>query len=134
MCFPNDEIDQILTNFTKENESKTIDGEVIINMESKKNPLDINIEERISGGQKCRLALATRVYQMMTNNHKKIFILDEPEQGSDNVAIQVIQNIFDMFNDKTIILITHICDCKLRNLNVHWDHKVSIKGGIVSLT
>lgn len=36
MCFPNDEIDQILTNFVKENESKTIDGEVIINMESKK--------------------------------------------------------------------------------------------------
>jgi ABC-type multidrug transport system fused ATPase/permease subunit len=97
------------------------------------NPLDIDIAERISGGEKTRLALATRIHQMLSKSDKQILILDEPEQGSDpEVAIKVIGEIFKLFNDRTIIMISHICECQLNVLNINWTHKLKVHNGIIS--
>jgi len=100
----------------------------------KPNALDVDIAERISGGEKTRLALATRIYQMITKPDKHILILDEPEQGSDpEVAVKVIGNIIRMFHDRTIIMISHICECQLNALKIKWDHKLSISRGKIDL-
>jgi ABC-type transport system involved in cytochrome bd biosynthesis fused ATPase/permease subunit len=100
----------------------------------KPNPLDVDIAERISGGEKTRLALATRIYQMITKPDKHILILDEPEQGSDpEVAVKVIGNIIRMFHDRTIIMISHICECQLNALGIVWDHKLNISRGKIDL-
>jgi ABC-type multidrug transport system fused ATPase/permease subunit len=104
------------------------------NYPKKPNPLDVDIAERISGGEKTRLALATRIYQMITKPDKHILILDEPEQGSDpEVAVKVIGNIIRMFHDRTIIMISHICECQLNALGIVWDHKLSISRGKIDL-
>ena len=53
-------------------------------------PYDAQLNEILSGGQKSRLCLATRCYEIEKFG-KKIFVLDEPEQGSDpETAISVI--------------------------------------------
>jgi ABC-type transport system involved in cytochrome bd biosynthesis fused ATPase/permease subunit len=126
-CFPNDDIEKILNTKSK------MDNYISINISI--DPLDININERLSGGEKARLALATRIYQMLTKPNKSILILDEPEQGSDTeVAIQIINNIFELFKDKTILMISHICDCNLAQLNIKWDKKIKIHNGIIYTT
>jgi len=58
--------------------------------EIKKMVLDVELDEKISGGAKSRLCLATRAYQII--KHKKgILILDEPEQGSDpDMAVWIV--------------------------------------------
>lgn len=120
-CFPDDDITKILYNLSlAQNNNKIIDS------------LDIDINERLSGGEKTRLALATRIYQMLVKQNKSILILDEPEQGSDpEVAIQIINNIFELFKDKTIIMISHICDCNLNKLNIKWNKKININEGVI---
>ena len=120
-CFPDDDITKILYNISlAQNNNKIIDS------------LDIDINERLSGGEKTRLALATRIYQMLVKQNKSILILDEPEQGSDpEVAIQIINNIFELFKDKTIIMISHICDCNLNKLNIKWNKKININEGVI---
>jgi ABC-type transport system involved in cytochrome bd biosynthesis fused ATPase/permease subunit len=142
-CFPDDDLDRIFSNLITTHSKKVADeynSDVIeSNIQEVKllndhpNPLDVDIAERISGGEKTRLALATRIYQILTKPNKQILILDEPEQGSDpEVAIKVIGNIFKMFKSKTIIMISHICECQLNILDINWDHKLSISQGIIS--
>ena len=130
-CFPNDDLIRILHNISSNNNTKTnTDDYISINIST--DPLDININERLSGGEKSRLALASRVYQMLTKQNKSILILDEPEQGTDpEVAIQIINNIFELFKDKTIIMISHICDCNLAQLNIKWNKKIRIHEGVI---
>jgi ABC-type transport system involved in cytochrome bd biosynthesis fused ATPase/permease subunit len=119
-CFPDGDITKILYNISLAQNNKIIDS------------LDIDINEKLSGGEKTRLALATRIYQMLVKQNKSILILDEPEQGSDpEVAIQIINNIFELFKDKTIIMISHICDCNLNKLNIKWNKKINIHEGVI---
>lgn len=94
-------------------------------------PFDVDIQEILSGGQKSRLCLATRVYEMKKKN-KQILIMDEPEQGSDpETAVWVLQNIFRDFADKTIIMTSHMCKCRLDNLNVQWTYQLEIGDGLI---
>jgi len=127
-CFNKHDLDRILNNISK-SKSKN-DDHIAIDISI--DPLDININEKLSGGEKTRLALSTRIYQMLSKHNKSILILDEPEQGSDpEIAIQIINNIFDLFKDKTIIMISHICDCNLAKLNIKWNKKIKIHDGII---
>lgn len=94
------------------------------------NPLDIEINERISGGQKTRLALATRIYRMLKSN-KSILILDEPEQGLDPpIAYKIIDNIINKFSNKTIIIISHL---ELISNKRNWNKVIYIEKGNVNL-
>lgn len=106
-------------------------NDCVIDMKSN-NILDIEIDERISGGQKTRLALATRIYRLLKEN-KKILILDEPEQGSDpEVAYQIIKNIMNLCKDKNIIIII-ISHLELIKQKYNWNKFIEIKNGQVEL-
>lgn len=96
------------------------------------NPFDVHINNKISGGQKSRLILATRAYEI-DKNKKNIIILDEPEQGSDtNTIIMVLSKFFERYHDKTIIMISHMCPCQLNTLNITWDYELNVSNGVVS--
>jgi len=131
-CFPTEDLTRLLNNLLTDNEESSEELKSTIIKMSNTNPFDVAIKERISGGEKTRIALATRVYQMRKHPEKEVFILDEPEQGVDRqVAFIVIQNIFNMFNSKIIIMITHMCSCQIEMLNIIWKYRLRIENGIV---
>lgn len=89
-----------------------------------KNPLDIHIKNKLSGGEKTRLALATVVYKALQNPNSRWLILDEPESGLDpEVIYSILDNIFRTFSDKTIIIVSHLEGIDARH---EWDHKLTI--------
>jgi ABC-type transport system involved in cytochrome bd biosynthesis fused ATPase/permease subunit len=96
----------------------------------KTNPLDVEIDGKISGGQKTALCLATRCYELVKFD-KQILVLDEPEQGLGEDAPIVLQKIYNRFADKTIINSTHL---KQHELNITFDIVFTVIDGIVSLT
>jgi ABC-type transport system involved in cytochrome bd biosynthesis fused ATPase/permease subunit len=72
------------------------------------NSLDIEINERHSGGQKTRLILATRLYKLHKTN-AACLILDEPEQGIDPpLAYKILKRIHKTFNQTPIIFNNHL--------------------------
>ena len=96
-----------------------------------KNPYDVELSEALSGGQKTRLCLATRVYEMIKYN-KQILILDEPEQGLDtDTKISVINNLFKEFSDKTIFMISHLCECEQKLLGIQWNAHLHVVDGVI---
>lgn len=95
-------------------------------------PYDVELDEILSGGQKSRLCLATRCYEIEKFG-KKIFALDEPEQGSDpETAISVIQRIFTEYSYCSIIMVSHMCSCSIKQLDIKWDLSLRVENGIVS--
>jgi len=91
--------------------------------------LDTKISESISGGQKTRLAMATRIYKMIKHNHQ-ILIIDEGEQGSDSkVAYKMIGNILRRFPDRTIIVISHL---ELIEFKEKWDMYLKVVDRVIS--
>jgi ABC-type glutathione transport system ATPase component len=91
--------------------------------------LHVNISNKISGGEKSRLALATIIYKLVKtgNTEQRLLILDEPEQGLDReIAEKVLQNIFylcrhkkENVDDKTLNDLLLFCEqiqalCKLK--------------------
>jgi ABC-type multidrug transport system fused ATPase/permease subunit len=72
------------------------------------NPLDVEIFERHSGGEKSRFVLSKILYELKKGG-KKILILDEPEQGCDPpMAYDIIERIHREFPEVTIIIISHL--------------------------
>lgn len=98
------------------------------------NPYDVELSEALSGGQKTRLCLATRVYEMIKYK-KQILILDEPEQGLDtDTKIAVIKNLFQEFADKTIFMISHLCECEHKMLGIRWNAHLHVVDGVIHRT
>ena len=86
------------------------------------------IGQRISGGEKHRLHLAIMMHRFSQSTNK-ILILDEPETGSDiAIAIRMIENIFNAFHDKTIIIITHRDEIKER---FNWNCRLLVEEGVI---
>jgi len=106
-------------------------AETSIDMD-KNSVYDCDINERISGGQKSRLALATRIYKMFKDTKRQVFILDEPEQGSDaQLAYKLIKNVLETFSDKIVIIVSHlehISDDRFYN----WTNMLKIENGKIS--
>lgn len=125
-------VDDWLEKFGKENENKNEDS-LVINI-TKSSPLDMKIQEKISGGQKTRLAMATRIHQAKQKKNRGenvILIFDEPEQGSDpEVAYQIINNIMQEFRNETMYIISHL---ELIHQKYKWDNKLYIKDGLICL-
>jgi len=92
-------------------------------LESNINLIDDYIDEKISGGEKSRLIMATKLYSLIKNN-KKALILDEPEQGSDKKnAYRIITNLLNEFKDITVIIISHLENIE----NYKWDTILNIQ-------
>jgi len=130
---PNDsKIKESLELCFRENELKNLYAALCGNgIKKTLNPFDSNIKEILSGGQKSRLCLTTRLYEIISSN-KEFLILDEPEQGSDAKMIEwVLNNIFYRFKNKRIIMITHMCQCRIKELHVDWTHQLKVQGGLI---
>jgi len=97
--------------------------------------IDIPLKKggNISGGQKQRLGLATCVARM-EREHKRVFVVDEPEQGSDHeIAVQCITaNVRRLqAQGKIVIMVTHLCECVIGKLPV--THRVNVSDGVVTV-
>ena len=77
-----------------------------------------------SGGEKTRICFAMTLYRLEKNKCKWL-ILDEPEQGLDpGLAPDMLTTAFEKYPDVSIIMITHLCDCRMKTLNI--THKWTI--------
>ena len=120
--FDEQELEQWLNALDNKTDSEDKDTFVIdLDENIKKNPFDKELDEKLFGGQKSRLCLATRCYEILKFK-KQVFIMDEPEQGSDSdTIIRVVNHLFDKYKNCTIIMITHMCNCQRKQLKVNWD-------------
>lgn len=92
---------------------------------------DLLINEKLSGGQKSRLILWTRGYNVDTS-HKEIIILDEPCPDVDfDGYIDNLKRFYKKYNHCTIFLIGHLCDCKRKSLDIKFDTELWIEDGII---
>jgi ABC-type transport system involved in cytochrome bd biosynthesis fused ATPase/permease subunit len=76
-----------------------------------------------SGGQKTRVCFAMTLYRLEVNKCKWL-ILDEPEQGLDpELGPDMLKTAFQMYPNVSIIMITHLCSCRLKELNItqYWN-------------
>ena len=93
---------------------------------------DLLINEKLSGGQKSRLILWTRGYNVDQNN-KEIIILDEPCPDVDfDGYIDNLKRFYQKYNHCAIFLIGHLCDCKRKSLGIKFDLELWIEDGIIS--
>ena len=124
--------DDIVINFNGSNDNIVInfDNETIDNISH--SPYDMAINEKISGGQKSRLILAQRGYEVDMNN-KGIIVLDEPCPDVDNdTYINVMNQFFKNYKDKIIIMIGHLCECKKAKLQIKWTQQFHVSDGLIT--
>jgi ABC-type Mn2+/Zn2+ transport system ATPase subunit len=87
--------------------------------------LDKDIDNKISGGEKTRLCLALTMYKVIKNKPQWL-ILDEPEQGIDMELVpELLHNIISYNPNMTVFIITHLCECSIKKLNLNkvWEIK-----------
>lgn len=97
----------------------------------KKHPFDMSINECLSGGEKSRLLLWSRGYEVDANN-KRIIILDEPCPDVDHdTYITTMNDFFDTYSHCMVIMIAHLCPCKKSSLNIHWDLEIRVENNVV---
>lgn len=130
-----------LLNITNALTAKLIDPENkwLYDFYSSQNPdrqltgLDVQLDNILSGGQKSRLCLASRCYELIRFG-KQILVMDEPEQGCDpETAVRVLNRIFDRFPEVAIICVSHMCKCQIEALTVKWTNKIYVEGGRVTV-
>lgn len=93
--------------------------------------LDVRLDDILSGGQKSRLCLASRCYELI-RFQKQMLVMDEPEQGSDSeTAVLILNRIFDRFPNVAIICVSHMCQCQINALKVNWTSKIHVVDGTV---
>jgi len=94
--------------------------------------LDTYLYENISGGEKNRLALATILMEMHLYNNN-FAILDEPDRGSDEDTIILLNNALishPRYKNTTFIISSHV-----RNIEekVPFDKIIKIDHGDISM-
>lgn len=95
--------------------------------------LDVRLDNILSGGQKSRLCLASRCYELIRFK-KQMLVMDEPEQGSDAVtAVRVLNRIFARFPNVAIICVSHMCQCQIDALRVNWTSKINVTEGMLTV-
>jgi ABC-type transport system involved in cytochrome bd biosynthesis fused ATPase/permease subunit len=92
---------------------------------------DMDINEKISGGEKSRLLL-TRIGFDADINNKGIIVLDEPCPDIDyDTYIDIINLFFENYKHCTIIMAAHLCECKKKNLNIKWTQQFDVIDGVI---
>lgn len=103
-----------------------------VNTNGETNAYDIELNERISGGQKSRIILTLRGYEADMAN-KSIIVLDEPCPDVDHDTYTKNMNrFFDCYKNHTIIMIAHLCKCKKDSLNIAWSQEYVVNNGLVA--
>lgn len=130
----NDRYDNIITAID-EYESKNNKQKIeIISMDTNNthiHPYDKPLNEILSGGEKSRLILVTRGYEIDKFN-KTILVLDEPCPDVDHdTYIEIMNKFFEKYNRCMIIMIAHLCKCKRSDLKINWNIEIEVRDGIV---
>jgi len=128
-----DEYDRIIysiKNYKKEKEPTETDLLITID------PIheyDLLINEQLSGGQKSRLILWTRGYNV-DQNQKEIIILDEPCPDVDfDGYIDNLKRFYKKYQHCAIFLIGHLCECKRKSLGIKFDTELWIENGLIKI-
>jgi ABC-type Mn2+/Zn2+ transport system ATPase subunit len=115
------------------NESDNVDenDEFAVIKMHKNHPFDKPLNEILSGGEKSRLILWTRGYEV-DKKGKTIIVLDEPCPDVDHdTYLDTLNTFFDKYRKCMIIMIGHLCDCKRKGLNIKWDMEIKVENNIV---
>jgi ABC-type transport system involved in cytochrome bd biosynthesis fused ATPase/permease subunit len=95
------------------------------------NPRDCYLNEKPSGGERSRICVAAVLCDARIHD-KQMIILDEPDQGCDTeTGIGMLQRIFDQSSKFTIVMVSHMCECKLDKLSVNWTQRLCVSQGQV---
>lgn len=100
-----------------ENIRQSFTNQKVYDLENPLHVFDMPIDEKLSGGEKSRLLLWTRGY-VADHMNKEIIILDEPCPDVDfNSYIEQMRAFFGCYDNRTIIMIAHLCHCKRKALD-----------------
>jgi ABC-type lipoprotein export system ATPase subunit len=103
-----DNLYNIITNYQKEPNIELINYSLYkakINNKLGKNVF-INVD-KLSGGERMRLLIARIIYNVKIKNYD-ILLFDEIDENlNDKLAIEICNNIREVFNDKIILYVTH---------------------------
>ena len=87
---------------------------------------DINID-KLSGGERIRIIIARLIYLLKGNNQYSILLFDEIDDNLNNkLAVEVSKNLLEIFNDKTILYITHN-----ENVKKLFNRTINVKEGVI---
>ena len=126
------EYERIIDSIRKKELETSLETDLLINIDSI-HEYDLLINEKLSGGQKSRLILWTRGYNV-DQGGKEIIILDEPCPDVDfDGYIDNLKRFYKKYNNCAIFLIGHLCDCKRKSLEIKFNMELFIKDGIISL-
>ena len=133
--FPtNGELEQIFENITREEIVTKKESEYILLPIEPKNPFEVNIEEKISGGQKTRILAAMIAHEVYSKN-AQVLILDEPEQGCGDLIVPILKQLFSILpqicGNVCIILVTHMHPFLVEELDEKWNMRIRIENGFV---
>lgn len=126
------EYERIIESIKNKKESETNSESDLLITIDQIHEYDLLINEKLSGGQKSRLILWTRGYNV-DQNTKEIIILDEPCPDVDfDGYIDNLKRFYQKYNHCAIFLIGHLCDCKRKSLEIKFDLELWIEDGIIS--
>lgn len=93
--------------------------------------IDKPINDALSGGEKQRLAIAMCIARV---ENRRIFIIDEPEQGSDReIAIQMLSNINKYMHNKTMFIVSHLSPSELEQTGICFKYHLRIDNGVMKI-
>jgi ABC-type lipoprotein export system ATPase subunit len=87
----------------------------------------INID-RLSGGERIRLIVTRLIYLIKRDDRHNLLLFDEIDDNlNDKLAVEIATNLLEIFNDKTILYITH--NEKVKKL---FKKKLMVKDGTIT--
>lgn len=124
--------DDIISSIDENEKDEVEENDEFVMIKMHKNhPFDKPLNEILSGGEKSRLILWTRGYEV-DKKGKSIIILDEPCPDVDHdTYLDTLNTFFDRYQGCMIIMIGHLCDCKRKGLNIKWDMEIKVENNIV---
>lgn len=104
----NDYLYNIITNYANNPDKILIDKILLlVKLNHKFNNNKYVIIEKLSTGERVRLIIARIIYVIKTKNYK-ILLFDEIDENLNNdLALEICNNIKNIFHDKIILYITH---------------------------
>ena len=101
-------LNDIISNYSKNPNNRLIKYAIEISKMDHRlaNNEIINIE-KLSGGERIRLIIARLIYSIKSGNYS-ILLFDEIDENlNDILALEIANNLLEIFNDKIILYVTH---------------------------
>jgi ABC-type lipoprotein export system ATPase subunit len=117
----------IITNYDKNINEELIEYSLLASKIAHRLNKNIFVDvETLSGGERIRLLIARIIYTVKTKNYN-ILLFDEIDENlNDKLAIEICNNLKEIFRDKIILYITHNEKVKLL-----FEKKIFVKNGLI---